>query len=243
VCFMGSNPGRRRPAVKTHSWHTYSRTSQNEHFSRSCQLSHFPTIGRRRRGYRCPKRFRPVAITCPRRAACALLVVTGMPNSRRVAGSSGSERCSTAFVLDSARSTPSQSVGCRTYADAVYPATWSLVTPFKQRGQHARRVRLCLNPAGAVDICEHLGFHRASIDPGRGTLPRLWLPVSRPNSGRSTDGSTTLVTASAYALFVAVGRHLANTTSGPVDGMEVMNAAGLSAADWFRHMMTEGHKL
>ena len=28
-----------------------------------------------------------VAITCPRRAACALLVVTGMPNSRRVAGS------------------------------------------------------------------------------------------------------------------------------------------------------------
>ena len=82
VCFMGSNPGRRRPAVKTHSWHTYSRTSQNEHFSRSCQLSHFPTIGRRRRGYRCPKRFRPVAITCPRRAACALLVVTGTPNSR-----------------------------------------------------------------------------------------------------------------------------------------------------------------
>jgi hypothetical protein len=51
------------------------------------------------------------------------------------------------------------------------------------------------------------------------------------------------VTASAYALFVALGRHLANTTSGPVDGMEVMNAAGLSAADWFRHMMTEGHKL
>jgi hypothetical protein len=47
------------------------------------------------------------------------------------------------------------------------------------------------------------------------------------------------VTASAYAL----GRHLANTTSGPVDGMEVMNAAGLSAADWFRHMVTEGHKL
>ncbi len=43
--------------------------------------------------------------------------------------------------------------------------------------------------------------------------------------------------------FVALGRHLANTTSGPVDGMEVINAAGLSAADWFRHMMTEGHKL
>ena len=146
-------------------------------------------------------------------------------------------------MLDSASSTPSQSVGCRTYADAVYPATSSLVTPFTQRGQHARRVRLRLNPAGAVDICEHLGFHRASIGPGRGTLPRLWLPVSRPNSGRSTDGSTTLVTASAYALFVALGRHLANTTSGPVDGMEVMNAAGLSAADWFRHMMTEGHKL
>src|SRR6476646_7441700 len=77
------------------------------------------------------------------------------------------------------RSTPSQAVGCRTYADAVYPATWSLVTPFTQRGQHARRVRLCLNPAGAVDICEHLGFHGASIGPGRGTLPRLWLPVAR----------------------------------------------------------------
>jgi hypothetical protein len=59
-----------------------------------------------------------------------------------------------------------------------------------------------------------------------------------------TDGSTTLVTASAYAtIFVALGCHLTNTTFGPVDGIEVMNAAGLSAADWFRHMMTEGHKL
>jgi hypothetical protein len=89
VCFMGSNPGRRRPAVKTCSWHTYSRTSQNEHFSRSCQLSHFPAIGRRRRGYRCPKRLRPVAITCPTPAARALLMVTGTPNSpagRRIVG-------------------------------------------------------------------------------------------------------------------------------------------------------------
>jgi hypothetical protein len=38
----------------------------------------------------------PVANTCPTPAACAFDVVTGTPNSRRVAGSYGRLRCSIA---------------------------------------------------------------------------------------------------------------------------------------------------
>ena len=41
-----------------------------------------------------------VAITCPTPAACALLVVTGTPNNRRVAGSYGRLKCSIAVWLE-----------------------------------------------------------------------------------------------------------------------------------------------
>jgi hypothetical protein len=41
----------------------------------------------------------PLAITCPTPAACAFDVVTGTPNRRRVAGSYGSDKCSTALWL------------------------------------------------------------------------------------------------------------------------------------------------
>ena len=42
----------------------------------------------------------PVANTCPTPAACALLVVTGTPNNRRVAGSYGRLKCSIAVWLE-----------------------------------------------------------------------------------------------------------------------------------------------
>jgi len=43
----------------------------------------------------------PLAITCPTPAVCAFDVVTGTPNSRRVAGSYGRPMCSIEFVVDS----------------------------------------------------------------------------------------------------------------------------------------------
>jgi hypothetical protein len=42
----------------------------------------------------------PVANTCPTPAACALLVVTGTPNNRGVAGSYGRLKCSIAVWLE-----------------------------------------------------------------------------------------------------------------------------------------------
>jgi hypothetical protein len=42
----------------------------------------------------------PDAMTCPTPAVCALLVVTGTPNNRRVAGSYGRLKCSIAVWLE-----------------------------------------------------------------------------------------------------------------------------------------------
>ena len=97
---------------------TRLRTGRKPGSCRTSPRSRSPTTGRRRRGCRCPKRLRRLPIRVRRRRPARW---TWSPARRTAAGSPGRRAAPGArwrSALDSASSTPSQSVGCSTNAAA-----------------------------------------------------------------------------------------------------------------------------